>query len=105
MGHMNETYGSRLQAARKSAGYRSQQALGDLVGVSGKTIRNYETDAHLPPADMRQRLREVLGRFDADGDAVEVALANSELIDWRQDAVRAEYRRHLAEQRERGQIA
>lgn len=99
---MEETYGSRLQVARKQAGYRSQQALGDIVGVSAKTIRNYETDVYLPPADMRERLRAVLGRFDATGDGVEVAIAQSELVEWRQDAVRSEYRRHLTEQRERG---
>lgn len=100
VGHVKETYGSRLQAARKRAGYRSQQALGDRLGVSSKTIRNYETDVYLPPADMRDELRRVLGHFDAEGDAVEVAIANSELVDWRQDAVRSVYRRNLSEQRE-----
>lgn len=97
---MEETYGSRLQAARKRAGIRSQEALGDAVGVSGKTIRNYETGRTKPDAEMRGRLREILGQFDAEGDAVEVALANSELVDWRQDAVRSVYRKNLSEQRE-----
>lgn len=97
---MEETYGSRLQAARKRAGIRSQEALGDLVGVSGKTIRNYETGRTNPDADMRDKLREVLGHFDAAGDAVEVAIAQSELVDWRQDAVRSVYRKNLSEQRE-----
>lgn len=101
VGHMNEsTYGSRLQAARKAAGYRSQQALGDLVGKSGKMIRNYETGKNMPPPDVRAQLRRLLGNFDADGDEVEVAIAKSELVDWRQDAVRSVYRRNLAEQRE-----
>lgn len=105
---MEETFGARLQAARKRAGIKTQEALGDLVGVSGKTIRNYETGKTRPDAGTLEVLRSHLGHFDAEGDAVEVALANSELIDWRQDSVRAEYRRHLAEQRdqaERGRSA
>lgn len=100
VGHMEETYGSRLQAARKRAGYRSQEALGDVVGKSGKMIRNYETGKAMPPADVRALLREKLGNFDAAGDDVEYAIANSELVDWRQDAVRSVYRKNLAEQRE-----
>lgn len=97
---MEETYGTRLAAARKRAGYRSQQALGDVVNLSGRQIRNYENDVQLPPHEMRETLRGLLGNFDAEGDAVMVAIANSELDDWRQDEVRSVYRRNLAEQRE-----
>lgn len=99
-GHMADTFGARLQAARKRAGIKSQEALGDLVGVSGKTIRNYETNKTRPDAATIDALRRHLGHFDAEGDAVEVAIANSELTDWRQDAVRSVYRKNLAEQRE-----
>lgn len=97
---MDETFGARLQAARKRAGIKSQEALGDLVGVSGKTIRNYETNKTRPDTPILDALRRRLGNFDAEGDAVEVAIANSELIDWRKDAVRSAYRKNLAEQRE-----
>lgn len=97
---MRETFGQRLQAARKAAGYRTQDSLGDAIGTSGKTIRNYEGDKYRPPADALAKLRRLLGEFDVEGDPVEVAVRQSELIEWRQDAVLSTYKRNLHEQRE-----
>lgn len=98
---MNEdTYGARLQIARKRAGYKTQQQLADIVGVSGKTIRNYETGKTAPDVAMRDKLRRLLGNFDAEGDQVEAAIRNSELVEWRQDTVVGFYKRNLAEQQE-----
>lgn len=98
---MTETsFGKRLQAARKSAGFRTQEALGDALGVSGRTVRNWEGDAYLVPVEHRDALAKLVGNVFAEGDPVEVAIANSELDDWRQDAVRSVYRKNLAEQRE-----
>src|SRR5688572_8588120 len=96
---MEGTYGQRLQAARKMAGYKTQQALGDVIGVSSKTIRNYKTGATSPDAATKATLRRLLGDFDDPGDAVESAIRRSELTDWRKAAVISEYQRHLYEQR------
>lgn len=97
---MQETFGQRLQAARKAAGFRTQESLGDAIGVSGKTIRNYEGGKTHPDAGTLARLRRLLGEFDVQGDPVEVAVRQSELIEWRQDAVLSTYKRNLHEQRE-----
>lgn len=99
IGHMNDTFGARLQAARKRAGFKTQAQLGDLVGRDAKSIRNYETNKHRPPPDVLDALRNALGAFDAEGDPVEVALRQSELIKWRQDEVLSVYERNLHEQR------
>lgn len=96
---MDATFGQRLQAARKRAGYRTQQALGDAVGRSGKQVRNWETDRMEPPYDVLLNLRRLLGDFDQEGDPVERAIRASELDDWRQNRVVSEYQRHLHEQR------
>lgn len=100
---MEQTYGQRLQIARKRAGYKTQQALGDRIGFRARTVRYWEADAHQPDAATKELLREVLGNFDAEGDPVEVAIRQSELVKWRQDAVITEYGRQRYEQRrERG---
>ncbi len=93
----DEEFGRQLRAARKRAGYRTQQSLGDVVGVSGRMIRNYEAGKHLEPS-MRLRLAKVLGEFAVEGEPVEVAVRSSALVKWRQDAVLTEYERHKYEQ-------
>ncbi len=106
---MDDTFGTRLQIARKRAGIRTQEALGDLVGVSAKTIRNYETNKTRPvdPAIL-DALREHVGEFDLPGDPVEAAVRASRLTEDRQYVVLGTYKRQLREQdeeSERGQIA
>lgn len=92
------TYGERLAAARVRHGFRTQQSLGDAVGVSGRTIRNYEIGKTFPDLATREKLRDLLGTFDAAGDQVEVAVRQSALVEWRQDDTIAHYKRHLYEQ-------
>ena len=106
---MEPTFGERLQAARKRAGYRTQQALGDVMGRSPRTIRNWETDKTLPDVADLAELREVLGNFDSGVDPVEVAVRASRLTEDRQYVVIATYKRELRQQDEeedaRGRIA
>lgn len=98
---MTDSFGRRLQRARKLAGITKQQTLGDLIGVSQKTIRNWETDRVNPEnisPEHRLLLREVLGPWDDEGDAVIAAIKRTELMEWRQGALISEYQRHVAEQ-------
>lgn len=98
---MQETFGERLQAARKALpGRVSQESLGAAVGKSGRSIRNYEAGKSQPDVETLRQLRKVLGAFDAMGDPVEIAIDSSELIEWRRDAVKSFYKRNLHEQRE-----
>jgi len=94
---MNETPGQRLQTARKAAGLRRQADLAEHLGVSEKTVRNWETDAYPIPATQLALIRKVLPGFDEE-DPVERALLQSPLHDWRRKAVSSEYQRHLHEQ-------
>lgn len=95
---MEETLGARLRAARRAAGFKTQKALGDAVGRSGKMIQNYENGSDIPP-DILIALRKVIGPFDSGQDAVEAAVRRSELSEWRQTAVISVYQRNLDEQR------
>lgn len=98
---MNErTYGERLREARRRAGYKKQQALGDMIGRSDRTVRSWETN-HTEPDDAdKALLRELLGDFDTEGDPVESAVRSSRLTEDRQYAVISTYKRHLREQDE-----
>lgn len=99
-GMTGQTFGARLQAARKAAGIKSQESLGAAIGVSGRTIRNYETDQTAPDPGTLVNLRKVLGEFDAEGDPVEVAVRGSRLTEDRQYVVLGTYKRQLREQDE-----
>lgn len=92
------TYGVRLQNARKRAGYRTQQALGDALGVSGRTVRNWETGYTTPDHKAKTALRDVLGHFDVEGDEVEAAVMQSDLTEDRKYAVIGYYKRQIREQ-------
>jgi transcriptional regulator with XRE-family HTH domain len=90
-------FGRRLQAARKNGGFRTQEALGDKIGVSGRMIRHYES-GKTPPPDVLVRLRAELGEFDAKGDPVEAAIRASTLAPFRQTRVIAAYQEAVYEQ-------
>ena len=92
------TFGERLAAARRANRLRTQQSLADLVGVSARTIRNYDTGATRPDAGTLELLRRVLGPFDSDADPVETAVRSSRLTEDRQHIVIGTYKRHLREQ-------
>lgn len=97
--HMTEAFGKRLQAARKRAGIRTQDDLAKLIGVSGKTIRNWETDqVKNIDASHLETLRGLLGNFDDQGDRVVAAINETGLDEWRRAALVSEYQRHLHQQ-------
>lgn len=52
----------------------------------------------MPTLAERELIRTLLGPYDAEGDAVEVAVRRSSLVKWRQDAVISEYEKHRYEQ-------
>lgn len=92
-------HGNRLKAVMAQRDL-SNQALADLMGVGVKTVYNWRVGATLPSDADRVKLRGFLGRYDAEGDPVEVAVRASELTDDRQDTVLGFYKRQLREQRE-----
>ncbi|OON76013.1 helix-turn-helix domain-containing protein [Streptomyces tsukubensis] len=54
---------SRLKAARIAAGYPSQQALADALGVGVRQVRRWESDAPpWPQGDVQQALTRTLGQ-------------------------------------------
>lgn len=91
-------HGKRLREAMASRAM-DRRVLADLLDVNVKTVTNWRSGATMPSAADRANLRSHLGRYDAPGDPVEVALRSSELVEWRQDAVLSVYKRNLHEQR------
>lgn len=63
-----------LRQRRERLGY-SQQALGTLVGVDAKTIRNWETGERVPRLKNRRPLGDALG---LDLDELQVLIAEIE---------------------------
>lgn len=49
-----------LKACRAQAGY-SQKDIADFMGISGKSIVDWETGVHSPTMDKAQRLSEIYG--------------------------------------------
>lgn len=102
----DETLGERIKRLREAQRW-TQEMLADRLGVSTKTVGNWERGRNDPRSSVGA-LRQVFGRaFDAGAqfedaatDPVEAALRASELIEWRQDAVLSVYKRNLHEQRE-----
>ncbi len=78
----------------------SQGTLATAVDRSKRTIGNWtsQTKPTVPTEREREMLRRLLGPYDAAGDAVEVAVANSELTEDRQHEVLATYKRLLRQQ-------
>lgn len=91
-------HGRRLKSAMAARGFTREQ-IADATGVNVRTVTNWTTGKTSTPEMNKATLRRMLGEYDSTGDPVEVALSHSELTDWRQDAVRSAYRRHLHEQR------
>ncbi|MBM4258010.1 MAG: helix-turn-helix transcriptional regulator [Deltaproteobacteria bacterium] len=57
---MQQSFGTRLAASRKAAGY-TQAALGAELGVSQRMIAYYESPEANPPATMLAAMATVLG--------------------------------------------
>lgn len=91
-------HGKRLKAAIASKGIPKTE-IADVVDRSLRTLTNWTSGHNMPNGRERVLLREMLGPYDSEGDAVEVALRSSELTEWRQDAVVSFYKRNLHEQR------
>ena len=92
-------HGRRLKAAMSRAG-KDRQFVSDALNVGPRTVTNWTSGTTMPTPAQRDVLRKVLGRYDDEGDPVEVAVRGSELVEWRQDTVIGFYKRNLHEQRE-----
>jgi transcriptional regulator with XRE-family HTH domain len=51
-----KTFGQKLKAARKKAGYRSAKAFADAIGVEDPRYRTWERGAVSPPLHMLTRM-------------------------------------------------
>ena len=94
-----DEHGRRLKAAM-AAKRLSREDVAEAASVKTRTVTNWTSGSTMPSDRERSALRVLLGDYDTPGDPVIVALGQSELVEWRQDAVRSTYRRHLSEQRE-----
>lgn len=97
-----QEHGKRLAAAM-AARSLDRQAIADATGRGVRTVTNWTSGAHMPSDMERAVLRRLLGDYDNPGDPVEVAVRQSGLHEWRQDAVLSTYKRNLHEQR--GEVA
>lgn len=79
-----------------------RQLVGTVTGKSYRTVGNWisEKKPTLPTDEQRQAIRDVLGDYDHEGDAVERAVFSSELTEDRAFDVVGYYKRRLREQRE-----
>lgn len=103
LAHMDkQQHGLRLKAAMAAKG-KDRTAVADYVDVKVRTVTNWTSGATMPSDRERAALRRLLGPYDDPGDPVEVAVRQSELHEWRQDAVLSTYKRNLHEQR--GEVA
>ena len=91
-------HGRRLKTAMASRGM-NREVVADYTEVKVRTVTNWTGGATMPSDKERAALRRLLGPYDDLGDPVEVAVRQSELHEWRQDAVLSTYKRNLHEQR------
>lgn len=98
--HMNKE--QHAEALRRAIAEKrlSRAVVADYAEVGERTVTNWTTAKTMPSDRERVRLRELLGDYEATagGDAVEMAVRRSQLIEWRQDAVISTYKKHLYEQ-------
>lgn len=98
-------HGRRLKSAMAQHEDIDRQAVADYVGRSARTVTNWTSGKILPSTEERRKLRELLGDYDAEGDAVEVAVRSSGLVPFRQSRVIACYQEQLHEQEREGSVA
>lgn len=55
------TFGEELKRMREAAGIASQRALGDLIGVSGSAVGEWERDESTPTRENLRAIEEALG--------------------------------------------
>lgn len=92
-----QDHGKRLARAIGARGL-SRTTVADHANVKPRTVTNWTTGATMPSEQERAALRDLLGPYDTEGDAVEVALASSPLEDFRRSRVLAVYQEQLHEQ-------
>lgn len=101
---MDNELGRRIKRLREQKRW-SQQHLADLLGVSTKSISNWER-GKFPPRNSVGALEGLFGvdlsvEQPAPADSVEAAIRGSELDEYRQYEVIGFYKKHLQEQRAR----
>lgn len=89
--------GARLTQARVSRGL-FKNSLGDLVGVSGQAISNYEDGKDNPQADRLERLIQVLN-FPREFFFKPVRNEDIGLVHWRSHATESKSAREMTKQR------
>lgn len=107
---MDENLGEQIRRLRETRRW-TQGQLASLLGVSTKTVSNWETGRNDPRSSLGA-LQELFGRqlrADAEPtdvvtevDDVERAIRASGLHKWRQNAVLSTYELHLQQQRAEG---
>ena len=78
----------------------TRQDVADAVGRGTRTVSNWtsKTDPTMPTEAEKIVLRRLLGPYDAEGDAVEVAIDQSPLAAHRRTLVKGYYQTQLYEQ-------
>lgn len=95
--------GDRLRSLREQRRW-TQRQVADALGVSVKTVSNWESGRNDPRSSIGALEKLFGANLSGVGvevepaDLVEVALRQSVLVEWRQDAVLSEYKRHLHQQ-------
>lgn len=95
---MDNHLGLRLKTLREERRW-SQQQLADALGVSTKTVSNWENGRNDPRSSLGA-IEKLFGTSltENHADPVEAAIRASRLAEWRQDAVLSFYKRNLHEQ-------
>lgn len=75
---MDEVTGERLQQARRNAGL-TQRKLGDMLGVSGAAVSQWETGQAHPDWRNTRRLREILYGVPAVTPSADVSVELAQL--------------------------
>jgi len=78
---MQDSIPDLIRKARKAAGFRSQRALAEAMGVSPLTVLNWEKGHHAPDERHVPRLAELLGL--QPGDLAPPPPTPDERQDWR----------------------
>lgn len=93
---MSETAGQRIKRLREERRW-SQRDLAAKLGMSSKTISNWERDQHIPRASLGA-LEKLFNEPLTEDDPVEAAIRLSPLAPFRQTKVIAYYQEQLYDQ-------
>lgn len=92
-----QAHGLRLRVAMASKPI-DREGLAAQMKVDPKTVTNWRSGRTMPSEGDLVKLADILGNYNVGGDPVELALKQSDLHEWRQDAVLSFYKRNLHEQ-------